>query len=202
MFYFVWYIFEGLPIYNLFLTCFYLKGFLWVFLVKLICYRFMIAFYKFILFIGHIILIRYEPRGFVGFHIVLIYVWKFINYFVWQVLVLLFFLNPNINLFTLDEMICTSWSFVCWQDISLFWCQLSGSTSPGFLWCSNPYYPTDCCSSSENRVRTLIKRNSSVGLTMNELYHSRSEFVSSKPNKTIFCPIFALFLTYNIYVLS
>ena len=93
-------------------------------------------------------------------------------------------------------MICTSWSFVCWQDISLFWCQLSGSTSPGFLWCSNPYYPTDCCSSSENRVRTLIKRNSSVGLTMNELYHSRSEFVSSKPNKTIFCPIFALFLPY------
>ena len=33
--------------------------------------------------------------------------------------------------------------------------QLLWSTSPGLLWCSNPYYPTDCCNSSENRVWTL-----------------------------------------------
>ena len=34
-----------------------------------------------LLFIGHIIFIRYVPRGFVGFPIGLIYFWYFINYF-------------------------------------------------------------------------------------------------------------------------
>ena len=37
--------------------------------------------FMFLLFIGHIIFIRYIPRGFVGFPIGLIYFWYFINYF-------------------------------------------------------------------------------------------------------------------------